>query len=241
MGATTDDRPWGECFVDSNGRPATIELEQLDKKTFRLGTAFQHDQEGRTYHIAAGEKTDLASVPGPFRWFVSSYGRHTPAALLHDQLVKSGTDLEPPVSREAADTVFRNALKCLGVPLIRRTLMWAAVALGTRWEARGLKRILVVIWALASLIGTGVAIYALATGEWGLAAGAAVAPLPFALLWGKQVWAGIVAGYSAVWVMPPTVLAVLGYALYWVLERIVLFVRPATRGTDARPTPYTEF
>jgi hypothetical protein len=31
--------------------------------------------------------TDLTSVPGPLRWFVNTYGAHTPAALIHDRLI----------------------------------------------------------------------------------------------------------------------------------------------------------
>jgi hypothetical protein len=79
--------------------------------------------------------SDLASVPLVATWLVPKDGTHTPAALLHDALV--GTDEEPanyvgpPVTRDEADLVFREAMRYLDVPLLRRWMMWAAVSLAT--------------------------------------------------------------------------------------------------------------
>ncbi len=77
--------------------------------------------------------TDLTSVPKLLTWLVPKSGRHLPAALIHDGLVGSGTPTyvtsdDSTVDRIDADQVFRNAMQDTGVGLIRRWLVWAAVA-----------------------------------------------------------------------------------------------------------------
>ena len=49
-------------------------------------------------------------------WFVSRYGRHTPAALVHDELVTDGMEFE---ARKRADRVFLQMLDDLDVPPCR--------------------------------------------------------------------------------------------------------------------------
>jgi hypothetical protein len=75
---------------------------------------------------APNNSTDLASVPFWLWWFVASYGLHTRAALLHDQLV----DVEQ-FDRVEADRVFRLALEESKVRWMRRWLMWTAVSIAT--------------------------------------------------------------------------------------------------------------
>jgi Protein of unknown function (DUF1353) len=75
---------------------------------------------------APNNSTDLASVPFWLWWFVASYGLHTRAALLHDQLV----DVQK-IDRVEADRVFRLALEESKVRWMRRWLMWAAVSVAT--------------------------------------------------------------------------------------------------------------
>lgn len=77
--------------------------------------------------------TDLTSVPRLFTWLVPRSGRHLPAALVHDGLVGGEpasytTDDESRVDRIDADAIFRNGMHDLGVPLVRRWTVWAAVA-----------------------------------------------------------------------------------------------------------------
>ena len=81
--------------------------------------------------------TDLTSIPWVFAWVVPGLGTHLPAALLHDALVVSDgeekTHEGPDVSREQADRIFRDGMKALGTPLVRRWLIWAGASLGTVW------------------------------------------------------------------------------------------------------------
>lgn len=51
------------------------------------------------------------------------------AAVVHDYLYATG-GLGGRYSRAQADGIFREALSVLGVPLWKRTLLWAAVRLG---------------------------------------------------------------------------------------------------------------
>jgi hypothetical protein len=51
------------------------------------------------------------------------------AAVVHDYLYAS-LGLGGRYSRAQADGIFREALRALGVPLWKRTLLWAAVRVG---------------------------------------------------------------------------------------------------------------
>ena len=87
------------------------------------------------YHARRGDfeadppmHTDFASVPRMFVWFLPRYGRYTKAAILHDHLwskeVPAGR-----ITRRDADGMFRQAMRTLEVPFLRRWIMWTAV----RW------------------------------------------------------------------------------------------------------------
>lgn len=79
-----------------------------------------------TFTVPAGYVTDFATVPRIAAWLIPRFGAYTRAAILHDFLL---TDTE--VSSVDADNLFRRALRELGVPPVRRTLMWV----GVRWGA----------------------------------------------------------------------------------------------------------
>lgn len=132
----------------AGGRPRGARPDYLLWTRFRYLDPVWRDEAGGTRAFTVprvvGEfRTDLASVPGPFTWLVPRDGSHTPAAILHDALVR-GADADggvfyegPPVTREEADTVFRQAMAHLEVPFLRRWLMWAAVSMATLWSCAG--------------------------------------------------------------------------------------------------------
>ena len=88
--------PWGEVFRGDDGKAARIRLEQLAARTFVLESSMRFhppiplgDIPDAALHLAPADliprtagppdpdalaTTDLASVPGLFRWFLSSYG-----------------------------------------------------------------------------------------------------------------------------------------------------------------------
>jgi hypothetical protein len=92
-------------------------------------TPFIYRATNEVYTVPAGEETDFASVPRPFVWFIPRYGRYTKAAILHDRLCRLAEDGS--FNRRDADGVFRQAMRTLNVPFLRRWIMWVAV----RWGA----------------------------------------------------------------------------------------------------------
>jgi hypothetical protein len=88
------------------------------------------------FEVDEGVRADFASVPRPFVWFLPRYGRYTKAAILHDYLCKEkvATGL---LSRADADGIFRQAMRTLDVPFLRRWIMWAAVRVGALSSAAG--------------------------------------------------------------------------------------------------------
>lgn len=253
---TTLEAPQWRNGFDVDGTPGgPIRLAQVNRKFFALASVLHYrgrtGLDGRvppatldtirTLNPAAQPNgvflTDLGSVPGPTRWFLGSYGEHTPAVIIHDWLI--------PVSRTTgldgltdafADRYMRFMLAEIGVRWLRRWIMWAAVALRTRVAAGGLKRALVLVWLVAALAGIATFLYTVTFGDVGLVTVAAgLAPAVFAGLWGRQYGAGLIAGITAPWLLPPTVLAAIGYVIYVALEWIAGSVSRLLRRGPADP------
>ena len=94
------------------------------------------------------ERTDFASVPRVYVWFIPRYGRYTKAAILHDYLCS----IEVParrISRIEADGIFRQAMRELGVPFLCRWIMWAAVRLGALTNPAGREKWWTEAWRVA--------------------------------------------------------------------------------------------
>ncbi|MEM7141340.1 MAG: DUF1353 domain-containing protein [Actinomycetota bacterium] len=198
-----------------------IVLEQMDEKAFRLrSTVRYHGDTGlaientelRYVNDTVLGPTDLASVPGPFRWWANSYGTHTPAALIHDRFIGAPPDGQPGrpdgVSEQNIDRYFRFMMHELGVPFLRRWLMWGAVAVRTRLAGNLIRKISMIAWIVVALAGVALAVVGVATGELGLVLVAAVLPLPASLLWGAQAGAGLIIAYVGVpFLAAPSILA----------------------------------
>lgn len=129
-------------------RPFPVDVQQVseqDWKTLRTLTYYATTED---FEVPAHQGTDFASVPRVFVWFIPRYGRYTKAAILHDYLcreyVPSGR-----ISRIDADGIFRQAMRELGVPFLRRWIMWAAVRLGALTNAAGRKRWWAETWRVA--------------------------------------------------------------------------------------------
>jgi hypothetical protein len=237
------DAPWRGSFEVDGDPGGPIHLEQIDARHFALYStvhyvgdltgleAYLSEDALATIRLVTPERlpqTDLTSVPTVLRWFASRYGTHTPAALIHDWLIpQPSTPAVPGLTDQYADRYFRFMLEDLGVPVIRRWLMWAAVASRTRWQQDLLHKLLLSLWVLASAAGMTAFVWGLATGTTAMVIVAVLAPFLFALLWGRQYGAGIVAAFSAPWILPPTVLALAGFAVYSVLEFIVGLIAPS--------------
>jgi hypothetical protein len=260
MNATSDHQAGGvhgEGFFDpeTGGRPR-IELHREGPLSYRLARRFgyrdaHHAEPFLVPADVASFRTDLTSVPWVFGWLVPGLGTHLPAVLLHDALVSDGdpTHLGPEVSREEADRVFRDAMRHLGTPLIRRWLIWAGVAVGATWTtARPALywRTLTVafFFGLASLgvvttldlLDVGWRLPWLGERPWyqELVIGGVLAvliPVVAALAWGRRWAVGAIGGVALAVLLPPTALVVPAFGVYWTLERLV------SRHEGATPNP----
>lgn len=239
--------PWAGSFVDADDptRPATVRLRQVAPRRFALESSLTYVGPGPALPRAArtvrpqdlevegvAGLTDLASVPSALRWLVAPYGVHTPAALVHDRLV--GPRRVAGVSDPDADRLFRVMLADLGLPRLRRGLMWAAVVFGTRWRHHGQRRAGMVVWTVLALVGMAALVAGLATGVWPVVVVSLLLPLPASLLWGRQYPAGLLASASAPWVLPPTAIGAAGFLVYRLLERLLAAVTPTGAPGDGR-------
>ncbi|MFT3860356.1 DUF1353 domain-containing protein [Micropruina sp.] len=90
--------------------------------------------------------TDLGSVPGVLWGLIASYGRHTLAVLVHDQLCdhnEAGPSDQRFVRRTAADEIFHQARRDhdpdrpdFQAPPFRSLVLWAGVSAGRYWTTR---------------------------------------------------------------------------------------------------------
>ena len=101
----------------------------VDGKRWELVQSFTYQGATDTFSVPAGFTTDFASVPRPFVWLLPRYGRWTKAAVLHDYLWDLSRKNQ--FRKHDADGIFNRALRELGVPYLRRWLMWAAVRVGS--------------------------------------------------------------------------------------------------------------
>lgn len=148
--------------IDAPRDRAVVGLEQVDDEHFRLLKGFTYvARSGVPHHVFSWHLTctDLTSIPRPFRWFEGRHGRHTLPALLHDHQVAAGVD-DPTshsywVRRASADDRFRESMDVVGVPAIRRDLMWASVQFLSRVRHHGrAARWAMASWSALALIGT---------------------------------------------------------------------------------------
>lgn len=117
-----------------------VDVEEIGDTDWRVLREMFYQGTHQSFIVPAGATTDFASVPRVLVWFLPRYGRYTRAAILHDhlwrKLVPAGV-----LSLPEADGIFRRAMRELGVPFLRRWIMWGAVRLGalkkpggrTRW------------------------------------------------------------------------------------------------------------
>ncbi len=107
-----------------------VVVEQVDDTNWVTREELRYRGNDQEFVVPSGTATDFASVPRVFVWLLPRYGRYTKAAILHDHLWRN-LAADGSISWVDADALFRRAMRDLGVPFLRRWLMWAAV----RWAA----------------------------------------------------------------------------------------------------------
>lgn len=71
-----------------------------------------------------GSLTDFGSIPRPLWWLFPTYGKHTEATVIHDDLCSR----KPIASRQVHD-LFRGMLQVCGCAWLTVTTLWLAVRL----------------------------------------------------------------------------------------------------------------
>lgn len=122
-----------------------LQLEQLNEREWETlaPLTYQGRDTTTTLTVPTGFKTDLTSVPRFAWWLVPRSGRYTPASVLHDYLVR--TPEAYGIGRCDADGIFRRSMRELGVPLLRRRMMWTAVRLSGGPHRCGWRMLLAVL------------------------------------------------------------------------------------------------
>ena len=103
------------------------EVDRGDGSRWRLVEPLTYQGRDEPFVVPVDFETDFASVPRAFTWLIPRYGRYTKSAILHDWLSQRAAAGE--FAWVDADGIFRRTMRELGVPLLRRWLMWAAVRL----------------------------------------------------------------------------------------------------------------
>jgi uncharacterized protein DUF1353 len=184
-------------------------------------------EDARTFSPTTENPTDMASIPLFMRWFENTYGAHTLAAIIHDQLIVDEPNHGALGSDTLSDRFFREMMRSAGVPWLKRWVMWSAVALRSRWAAGGTRRLSLCVWIVLAI--TGIAAFVSAAGSmvfdwsrpadlWLLLLIAILLPFASAPLWGKQFGASFVAAAAAFWILPAATFGALGYIVYKSLE-----------------------
>lgn len=129
---------------------STVDVRQVDDQNWKTLRALTYHAKAEEFEVPIHERTDFASVPRVFVWFIPRYGRYTKAAILHDYLCSVAVPAGR-ISRIDADGIFRQAMRELGVPFLRRWIMWAAVRWGALTNAAGRANWWKEAWRVASV------------------------------------------------------------------------------------------
>lgn len=105
-------------------------VEQLDAERWQLVIPLAYAGNEQKFLVPEGYISDLASVPRIVAWLIPKNGNYSRAAVLHDYLLTDALKVGKVTSNEA-DGIFRKAMRELGVPRVKRWLMWT----GVRWGA----------------------------------------------------------------------------------------------------------
>jgi hypothetical protein len=107
-----------------------LTVRRVSDELWEVVAALVYHGRRDTFVVPAGFRTDFATVPRMVVWLIPRFGRYTLAAVLHDWLTSEGLRTGVVSSRDA-DGLFRRVMAELGVPPVRRWVMWA----GVRWGA----------------------------------------------------------------------------------------------------------
>jgi Protein of unknown function (DUF1353) len=128
-----------------------VRVKELEESDWELLGVLEYKGNRDRFEVPEGMETDFASVPRVFVWFLPRYGRYTKAAILHDYLWREAVPAGE-LTLAQADGIFRRAMWELGVPFLRRWMMWGAVRIGALVKPGGRKGWLRDSWRVIPLL-----------------------------------------------------------------------------------------
>ena len=108
--------------------PLIIEV-MPDGEHYELIRHFYVTMEGTKFIVPSGFITDFASVPRGLWNIFPPHGRYSKAAVLHDYLYRFSK-----LTRKRCDEIFLECMTAIGVPYIKRYLMYWGLRVGG-WAA----------------------------------------------------------------------------------------------------------
>lgn len=108
--------------------PLTVEVLD-DGEHYRLTADLRVKSPNFKFIVPRGFETDFASVPRGLWNIFPPFGKYTPAAVLHDYLYRFSK-----LTRKRCDEIFLECMTALGVPYIKRYLMYWGLRVGG-WAA----------------------------------------------------------------------------------------------------------
>ncbi|EJS4496084.1 DUF1353 domain-containing protein, partial [Salmonella enterica] len=109
--------------------PAILEmLEHYRWRVFEPFEFYLSDDNSDVIEVPAGFVTDLATIPRIFWTILPPDGKYAKAAIIHDWMYDNALR-----TKKEADLIFLDGMTVLGVPRLKRKVMYWAV----RWFGRG--------------------------------------------------------------------------------------------------------
>lgn len=106
--------------------PANLQTERVSAGQYRLTAPLVYQDSlnggGIRVSVPEGFVTDYASIPRPLWWLYPPDGSYALPAVVHDYLYRNCR-----CSRFLADAIFRDAMRSVGVPVLRRIAIYYAV------------------------------------------------------------------------------------------------------------------
>jgi Protein of unknown function (DUF1353) len=223
------ERRKGKSWWKPKDRPNEPEilLRQVNPNRFHLMEGFRYElperdrRKGEPYRwdvpaheldlapdaLGKDNSTDLASVPPWLWWFISSHGRQTKPALLHDHLI----DRED-VTDEQADRAFRIALIESDMSILRAWIIWTTVSLASTKRKKPWGLLAVIAYGVHLLAFFGSGLYWWLGGSWLVPLALGLAGL---LIWR---WRWVFGVLGAALIALPTLVVWMTYLVAWLLD-----------------------
>lgn len=109
-----------------------LDVRVLPGSKYLVLSPFRYQCGDGVIRVDKGFKTDFATIPRPFRPFITGHDNTRKPAVIHDYLYRHGYG-----TRKGADQIFLQAMKEAGVKWFKREAIYRAVRIGAGGGWRG--------------------------------------------------------------------------------------------------------